>query len=188
MTVYIIAEFHIHDRTSYDKYDDAFEAVFVQYKGKILSVDEAPTVLEGDWDNDGEYDAAVDKPLALQTCAGLANGVDTDTLAEWLHGGGTLAQIAEGNGVDQQAVVDLIVGQMTDRLDMAVENGRIDEAEAAEKAADLVERVTTRVTEGRPEGAGEGRGHRGGGHGPRGGGADADGGASDGDAPATTEG
>jgi hypothetical protein len=35
------------------------------------------TVLEGDWNNDGDYDAAVDKPLGLQTCTGLANGINT---------------------------------------------------------------------------------------------------------------
>lgn len=49
MTVYIIAEFKIHDRASYDKYDAAFEGVFAAHSGKILSVDEEPMVLEGEW-------------------------------------------------------------------------------------------------------------------------------------------
>lgn len=49
MTVYIIAEFHIHTRREYDRYDDLFMGVFENYNGKLLSVNEAPTVLEGEW-------------------------------------------------------------------------------------------------------------------------------------------
>ncbi len=49
MSVYIIAEFQIHDRSEYDKYDAGFMDVFEQYDGRLLSVDEQPTVLEGDW-------------------------------------------------------------------------------------------------------------------------------------------
>jgi uncharacterized protein (DUF1330 family) len=49
MSIYIIAEFHIHTRSEYDKYDELFMDVFDNYNGKLLSVDEAPTVLEGEW-------------------------------------------------------------------------------------------------------------------------------------------
>ncbi|MEM9724073.1 MAG: DUF1330 domain-containing protein [Pseudomonadota bacterium] len=48
MTVYIIAEVKIHDRSEYDRYDDGFMEVFEKYEGSLLSVDEAPTVLEGE--------------------------------------------------------------------------------------------------------------------------------------------
>lgn len=49
MSIYIIAEFHIHTRAEYDKYDALFMDVFDQYNGELLSVDESPTVLEGEW-------------------------------------------------------------------------------------------------------------------------------------------
>ena len=107
-------------------------------------------------------------------------GVDSEVLRDWIHGGGTLAEIAEQNGVSVDAVVDLIVEQKNERIDTAVGNGHIDIETADEKRAELEERVTTRVNEGRPErGEGEGVGPRGD-RGPRGGaGAPADAPAAD---------
>lgn len=49
MTVYAIATLNIHDREGYSPYEDGFMEVFNQYSGQILSVDEAPTTLEGEW-------------------------------------------------------------------------------------------------------------------------------------------
>lgn len=49
MTVYIIAEFNIHTRESYDKYDALFMDVFDKFDGTLLSVDEDPRALEGEW-------------------------------------------------------------------------------------------------------------------------------------------
>jgi len=49
MSVYIIAQFAIHDRALYSKYEDGFMAVFKQFDGRLLSVDEEPTVLQGEW-------------------------------------------------------------------------------------------------------------------------------------------
>ncbi len=95
-------------------------------------------------------------------------GVEVDALTDWLRNGGTLAEIAEQNGVDPDAVVDLLVERANERLDEAVANERIDAEEADEKRAEIEERVTTRVNEGRPErGEGEGFGPRGD-RGPRG--------------------
>jgi uncharacterized protein (DUF1330 family) len=51
MSVYIIARFKIHDRGEYDKYSASFSEVFKRFDGTMLSVDEDPTVLEGDWDD-----------------------------------------------------------------------------------------------------------------------------------------
>ena len=100
-------------------------------------------------------------------------GVDVDVLHEWIRGGGTLAEVAEQNGVSIDAVVAVLVEHQNERIDEAVASGRIDADEADEKRAEVTERVTTRVNEGRPERrAGEGgfgpRG-RGGDRGPRGG-------------------
>lgn len=50
MSIYIIARFKIHDRASYDKYDEAFFDVFEKFDGKLLSVDEEPQVLSGGFD------------------------------------------------------------------------------------------------------------------------------------------
>jgi uncharacterized protein (DUF1330 family) len=49
MTVYIIAKFTIHDRSEYDQYESGFAEVFAKFDGKMLSVDEDPLVLSGDW-------------------------------------------------------------------------------------------------------------------------------------------
>ena len=49
MTVYIIAKFTIHDRSEYDIYESGFAEVFAKFDGKMLSVDEEPLVLSGDW-------------------------------------------------------------------------------------------------------------------------------------------
>ena len=49
MSVYIIAQFNIHDRAEYDIYEEKFFDVFAQFDGKVLSIDEEPNVLAGDW-------------------------------------------------------------------------------------------------------------------------------------------
>ena len=48
MAVYIIARFTIHDRSQYDLYERDFTKVFKQFDGKILSMDEEPTLLTGE--------------------------------------------------------------------------------------------------------------------------------------------
>lgn len=49
MTVYTIARITIEDRDEYAKYEAGFMEIFQKYDGTILSVDEAPEVLEGEW-------------------------------------------------------------------------------------------------------------------------------------------
>lgn len=49
MTVYLLATLSIHDRETYSLYEAGFMEIFNQYKGKLLSVEEAPEMLEGDW-------------------------------------------------------------------------------------------------------------------------------------------
>ena len=50
MTVYILSRLTIHDRTEYEKYENQFEEVFANFNGKLLSVDENPLVLAGEWE------------------------------------------------------------------------------------------------------------------------------------------
>lgn len=91
-------------------------------------------------------------------------GIETEELREQLRGGATLAEVAEENGVDAQSVIDVIVAQMSERLDRAVESGRLETAEADERRAELAERAATAVNEGGGlrEGRRGGPGHRGG--------------------------
>ena len=102
-----------------------------------------------------------------ETAAALADllGIDVDELRTALRDGATLADLATDNGVDPQTVVDARVAEITERVDAAVADGRLTADEAAEKLADLEERVTTRVNEGRPERGDRMRDDR---HGPRG--------------------
>jgi hypothetical protein len=78
-------------------------------------------------------------------------GIDGEELRTQLRAGDTLAEIAEAQGVDAQAVVDELVDELDERLTNAVENGRIDQAEADQKLADAEARIADMVNNGRPE-------------------------------------
>ncbi len=78
-------------------------------------------------------------------------GIDAATLRQELRDGSTLAEIATANGVEVQTVIDTLVATATTQIDQAVTDGKIDAAKAEEMKATLVERVTERVNNGRPE-------------------------------------
>ncbi|MEO1439404.1 MAG: hypothetical protein AAFV33_03320 [Chloroflexota bacterium] len=95
-------------------------------------------------------------------------GLTHDELREALQSGSTLAELIEANGQSVDAFVDAAVAQGEERLDAAVEAGRLTEDEAAEKAASLETNIEARVNGTFERNAdGEGRGPRG--NGPRGG-------------------
>jgi len=48
MSVYLIAQLNIQDREEYSAYEAGFMDIFARYDGKLLSVDEAPEILEGE--------------------------------------------------------------------------------------------------------------------------------------------
>jgi uncharacterized protein (DUF1330 family) len=52
MSAYVLGQITIHDRDAYAKYEAGFMEVLDQHKGQILSVDEAPNSLEGQWKAD----------------------------------------------------------------------------------------------------------------------------------------
>jgi uncharacterized protein (DUF1330 family) len=52
MTVYVIVQLKMTDRAAYDRYQARFFDVFRNFKGRLLSADEHPEVLEGSWDRD----------------------------------------------------------------------------------------------------------------------------------------
>ena len=69
-------------------------------------------------------------------------GIDADALRDALADGRTLAEIAEANGTTAQAVVDAMVAGVRERLDQAVDDGRLTEEEAAAKLAEITEHIT----------------------------------------------
>lgn len=77
-------------------------------------------------------------------------GIDAAELRSGLRDGQSIAELAEANGVDVQTVIDALVDEAVDHIDLAVENGRLTEDEAAEKLVDVTERITARVNGERP--------------------------------------
>jgi len=77
-------------------------------------------------------------------------GVTEAELRESLRGGDTLAEIAVGEGRSVDGLVDALVADARDRLDDAVEAGRLTEARREQLAADLEERITALVNGERP--------------------------------------
>jgi hypothetical protein len=88
--------------------------------------------------------------LAMSETVSEILGLDNDELREQLRDGASLADIATANDVDPQTLVDALVAGAQERLDEAVANGRVDEADVAEKTADLEERVSDFVNGERP--------------------------------------
>jgi hypothetical protein len=78
-------------------------------------------------------------------------GIDAAELRTQLRDGATLAEIATDQGVEVQAVVDELVAEVAERLDNAVENGRLDQARADEKLAEARAKIAERVENGRPD-------------------------------------
>ncbi|OBF49728.1 hypothetical protein A5787_09100 [Mycobacterium sp. 852002-50816_SCH5313054-b] len=52
MTVYAIAQLRFTDRAAYDRYQARFMEVFRRHPGTLLAADEAPKVVEGQWDRE----------------------------------------------------------------------------------------------------------------------------------------
>ena len=49
MGAYCVAKIDIHNQTNYAKYSEGFLQILHRRKGRLLSVDEAPMIIEGDW-------------------------------------------------------------------------------------------------------------------------------------------
>lgn len=98
--------------------------------------------------------------------ASQALGMTVDELHTALDGGQTLAQVAADKGVNVQVIIDALVAERTTHVNQEVADGKITQAEADTKLADVTQRVTDMVNNPRPEG-----GPRGGHGGPGGKGA-----------------
>lgn len=85
-------------------------------------------------------------------------GLDQDELFSALQDGQSLAEAAEAQGLDKQALIDALVNAGNARIDEAVEDGDLTQEEADERKAELQERVTAQVERSGLPGRG---GHRG---------------------------
>ena len=68
-------------------------------------------------------------------------GIERDAVREGIEAGLTPGEIAEANGSSAAALTEALTDRMNQRLDTAVENGRLDDAEAEERRAEITERV-----------------------------------------------
>jgi hypothetical protein len=93
-------------------------------------------------------------------------GIDAETLRGALAAGSTLAEVAEANGVSVEDLVAALVDEAESHLAERVADGAFTEEEAADRLAEMTDRVTERVnTAGLAERMG---GHREGGRDGRG--------------------
>jgi uncharacterized protein (DUF1330 family) len=49
MSCYFIAQINIHDKDEYSKYLEQTDEVFEKFKGEVVAVDDAVSILEGEW-------------------------------------------------------------------------------------------------------------------------------------------
>ena len=80
-----------------------------------------------------------------------AIGITEDDLRAALQDGDTIADVATANDVEVQTVIDALVADATAHIDEEVAEGDLTEEEAAERKADLEERITALVNGERPE-------------------------------------
>lgn len=96
----------------------------------------------------GQHQRAHRLIRGVVTTAADTIGIEKRDLVSALRDGQSIAQVAEANGVDPQAVVDALVAKGNAKVDEALAEGKIDEARAAtakekmpERAQKIVERV-----------------------------------------------
>lgn len=86
-------------------------------------------------------------------------GLSVEDLAAAKAEDQTLVQIAEANGVSEADLLDYLVAQADDKLDAKVAEGELTAEEAAERSAEIEERLSERINT--PASEREGRGGRG---------------------------
>lgn len=115
---------------------------------------EAPAATEGALRHHGPGHA---RGAGLSAAAGALGMTEAD-LRTALESGQSMAQVAESKGVALQKVIDALVAEAKNRLAESVTAGRLTQAEADAKAANLTGHITRLVNR-----AGGGHRH---GHGP----------------------
>lgn len=52
MTVFVLAQLTFKDRTAYNRYQDRFMPILIEFGGRLLAADERPETVEGIWEGD----------------------------------------------------------------------------------------------------------------------------------------
>jgi uncharacterized protein (DUF1330 family) len=94
MTVYVVAQISITDRSRYNQYQARFMEVMDRFSGKVLAADERPLIEEGDW--------AYEKVILLSF-------PDTHAFREWIDSS-EYQRIAADRKAGSTGVVLLING------------------------------------------------------------------------------
>jgi hypothetical protein len=90
-------------------------------------------------------------PKSLDAAAEALNLTEDELRSRLEDGETTIAEVAAAQGVDVQTVIDAMVADATAHIDQKVADGDLSAERAAEIKANLEERITTRVNEGRPD-------------------------------------
>ncbi|MFH5823695.1 hypothetical protein [Georgenia sp. AZ-5] len=138
-----------------DRLERIRDALTELVDGGTLTEDQADAVAEtlndsealGPYGGPGVHGGGLDLDAAAD-----ALGLSAEDLRSQLEAGGTLADVAEAQGVDVAALVDALVQAATDRLDAAVADGGLTQEQADERKAGLENRITTAVEQGLPAG------------------------------------
>ena len=96
MSVFIVAQITIRDRNEYSEYESGFVEIFSKHKGRVLSVDEDPKVLEGSWSH---------------TRTVLIEFPSDDEAMAW-YGSDEYQKLAEHRFASSEANIVLIKGQV----------------------------------------------------------------------------
>jgi ribosomal protein S20 len=97
--------------------------------------------------------------LALRTAA-TTIGVSPEELGTQIRGGKTVAAVAGEHNVDPATVVNAVVGALTQRIDQAAAEGKIDADRAAKAKAKVPDLANRFVNETKSARSGAGRRHR----------------------------
>ncbi len=115
--------------------------------------DDATTTTEAPADAAGRGGPGCAGGPALDTMA-EAIGIDVEALRTALEDGQTPAEVAEANDVSRADLIDAIVAELNAHIDQAVEDGRLTEAEADERRAEVEDQAAAIADGERPEGFG----------------------------------
>jgi hypothetical protein len=99
--------------------------------------------------------------IGLETAADALGLTEAELRTALESDGTSLADVAQAQGVDVGTLVDALVQAQQDRIAQAVEDGRLTQAEADQRLADLEARVTERVNSDDPVRGHHGRGRQG---------------------------
>lgn len=114
--------------------------------------DETPAPTEEDQtDRSERRQRRIARRAAVGSIVAETIGITIEDLRAEFQDGNSVADVAEANGVDPETVAEALIGALEERLDTAVENGRLTEEQAAERLERRSERIAERLERTRGE-------------------------------------